>query len=189
MSFCHAPCPCNRRFIGKMSRIEAEQCLHRMKDGVFLIRESDARQGEYAIALRYRYSLNSTLCTLCCAGCHCALCCCRWKRMPKHIKICKHPDTRRFYVSDVTDFHSVWVSAQLPASHSPLTSPAPSPAGAGRLLPGQLPRCQLPWRGHHSAGPLQGRGVPATRTLNYHSSSSATPLPTPPAPALPSASP
>ena len=35
-----------------MSRIEAEQCLHRMKDGVFLIRESDARQGEYAIALR-----------------------------------------------------------------------------------------------------------------------------------------
>ena len=41
------------RFIGKMSRIEAEQCLHRMKDGVFLIRESDARQGEYAVALRY----------------------------------------------------------------------------------------------------------------------------------------
>ena len=108
-----------------MSRIEAEQCLHRMKDGVFLIRESDARQGEYAIALRYRYSLNSTLCTLCCAWYCCALCCCRWKRMPKHIKICKHPDTRRFYVSDVTDFHSVWVSSQLLASHSPLTSPAP----------------------------------------------------------------
>ena len=108
-----------------MSRIEAEQCLHRMKDGVFLIRESDARQGEYAIALRYRYSLNCTLCTLCCAWYCCALCCCRWKRMPKHIKICKHPDTRRFYVSDVTDFHSVWVSSQLLASHSTLTSPAP----------------------------------------------------------------
>lgn len=30
--------------------------------------------------------------------------------MPKHIKICKHPDTKRFYVSDVTDFESVWVS-------------------------------------------------------------------------------
>lgn len=41
-----------------MSRIEAEQCLHRMKDGVFLIRESDARQGEYAIALRYIPSLS-----------------------------------------------------------------------------------------------------------------------------------
>ena len=47
------PILCAGRFIGKMSRIEAEQCLHRMKDGVFLIRESDARQGEYAIALRY----------------------------------------------------------------------------------------------------------------------------------------
>jgi guanine nucleotide exchange factor VAV len=45
-------------FIGKMSRIEAEQCLHRMKDGVFLIRESDARQGEYAIALRYPLLLS-----------------------------------------------------------------------------------------------------------------------------------
>lgn len=35
-----------------MSRIEAEQTLHHYYDGVFLIRESDARQGEYAIALR-----------------------------------------------------------------------------------------------------------------------------------------
>ena len=34
----------------------------------------------------------------------------RWKHMPKHIKICKHPDTKRFYVADVTDFSSVWVS-------------------------------------------------------------------------------
>lgn len=41
--------------------------------------------------------------------CWCPIC--RWKRMPKHIKICKHPDTKRFYVSDVTDFHSVWVSS------------------------------------------------------------------------------
>ena len=39
-------------YIGKKSRIEAEQALHRMKDGVFVIRESDVRDGEYAIALK-----------------------------------------------------------------------------------------------------------------------------------------
>ena len=39
-------------FLGKKSRIDAEQALHRMKDGVFLIRESDVRPGEYAIALK-----------------------------------------------------------------------------------------------------------------------------------------
>ena len=53
---------CVCRFIGKMSRIEAEQCLHHMKDGVFLIRESDARQGEYAIALRYADSAEGLPC-------------------------------------------------------------------------------------------------------------------------------
>lgn len=69
-------------YLGKKSRIDAEQALHRMKDGVFLIRESDVRPGEYAIALK-------------------------WKKMPKHIKICKHPETRKFYVSDVCEFLSV----------------------------------------------------------------------------------
>ncbi len=39
-------------YIGKKSRIEAEQALHKMKDGVFVIRESDVRDGEYAIALK-----------------------------------------------------------------------------------------------------------------------------------------
>ena len=29
--------------------------------------------------------------------------------MPKHIKISKHPDTRKFYVSDVCEFLSVEV--------------------------------------------------------------------------------
>ena len=100
-----------------MSRIEAEQCLHRMKDGVFLIRESDARQGEYAIALRYTLSRPwLSLVTECCK--------CRWKHMPKHIKICKHPDTKRFYVSDVTDFQSVWVSSWS-CSHTALSTPSP----------------------------------------------------------------
>ena len=40
------------RYVGKKSRIEAEQALHYMRDGVFLIRESDVRPGEYAIALK-----------------------------------------------------------------------------------------------------------------------------------------
>lgn len=39
-------------YLGKKSRIDAEQALHKMKDGVFLIRESDVRPGEYAIALK-----------------------------------------------------------------------------------------------------------------------------------------
>ena len=39
-------------FLGKRSRIEAEQALQRVHDGVFLIRESDVRPGEYAIALK-----------------------------------------------------------------------------------------------------------------------------------------
>ena len=39
-------------YLGKKSRIDAEQALHRMQDGVFLIRESDVRPGEYAIALK-----------------------------------------------------------------------------------------------------------------------------------------
>lgn len=39
-------------YLGKKSRIDAEQALYRMPDGVFLIRESDVRPGEYAIALK-----------------------------------------------------------------------------------------------------------------------------------------
>lgn len=39
-------------YLGKKSRIDAEQALYRMQDGVFLIRESDVRPGEYAIALK-----------------------------------------------------------------------------------------------------------------------------------------
>lgn len=39
-------------YLGKKSRIDAEQALYRMQDGVFLIRESDVRPREYAIALK-----------------------------------------------------------------------------------------------------------------------------------------
>ena len=39
-------------YLGKKSRIDAEQALHGMKDGVFLIRESDTRPGHYAIMLK-----------------------------------------------------------------------------------------------------------------------------------------
>lgn len=39
-------------YLGKKSRIDAELALYRMQDGVFLIRESDVRPGEYAIALK-----------------------------------------------------------------------------------------------------------------------------------------
>ena len=40
------------RYVGKMTRIEAEVALHRMRDGVFFVRESKDRPGEYALALR-----------------------------------------------------------------------------------------------------------------------------------------
>eukprot|EP00731_Ephydatia_muelleri_P024738 Em0016g1009a len=69
-------------YVGKMSRIQAEQALSKMRDGVFLIRESDVRAGEYAIALK-------------------------WRGMPKHIKIPKHPDSRKFFVSDISEFASI----------------------------------------------------------------------------------
>ena len=40
------------RYLGMKSRIEAEYCLQKMWDGVFLIRESKDRPGEYAVALK-----------------------------------------------------------------------------------------------------------------------------------------
>ena len=40
------------RYIGRKTRIDAEVALHRLRDGVFLIRESMDRPGEYAVALK-----------------------------------------------------------------------------------------------------------------------------------------
>ena len=40
------------RYVGQMTRIEAEVALHRMRDGVFFIRESKDRPGEFAVALK-----------------------------------------------------------------------------------------------------------------------------------------
>ena len=40
-------------YLGKKSRSDAEAALRRLKDGVFLVRESYDRPGEYAIALKY----------------------------------------------------------------------------------------------------------------------------------------
>lgn len=47
---------------------------------------------------------------------------CRWKRMPKHIKVSKHADTRKFYVSDVCEFLSVEVSTRCLALFSLISS-------------------------------------------------------------------
>lgn len=69
-------------FVGRLSRIDAENMLKDLQDGVFLIRESDQRKGEYAVGLR-------------------------WKQHPKHIKISVNPDTNRFFVSDAKEFDSV----------------------------------------------------------------------------------
>ena len=43
----------NGRFAGKVSRMGAEKCLEGMKNGTFLVRESDRQQGyTHAIAIR-----------------------------------------------------------------------------------------------------------------------------------------
>ncbi len=90
-------------YLGKKSRIDAEQALYRMQDGVFLIRQSDVRPGEYAIALKWVIVVFLQFLLLIDFYC-------RWNRMPKHIKVSKHADTRKFYVSDVCEFLSVEVS-------------------------------------------------------------------------------
>ena len=40
------------RYVGKKSRLEAEQILYQMCDGVFLVRERTTNPGEYAISIR-----------------------------------------------------------------------------------------------------------------------------------------
>ena len=42
--------------------------------------------------------------------------------MPKHIKVSKHADTRKFYVSDVCEFLSVEVSVPVKGFITLLTS-------------------------------------------------------------------
>ena len=59
----------------------AESIIGGLRNSSFLIRESDQRPGEYAIALR-------------------------WQNMPRHIRISKHP-TGKLYVSDAKDFSSI----------------------------------------------------------------------------------
>ena len=49
-AYCY--CVIVNRFVGRLSRIDAENMLKDLQDGVFLIRESDQRKGEYAVGLR-----------------------------------------------------------------------------------------------------------------------------------------
>lgn len=44
--------PFSHRYIGMRTRIDAEVALQHSHDGVFLIRESMDRPGEYAVALK-----------------------------------------------------------------------------------------------------------------------------------------
>ena len=57
------------RYIGRKTRIDAEVALHMLKDGVFLIRESMDRPGEYAVALRWVWSWDVMGVVLICNGC------------------------------------------------------------------------------------------------------------------------
>ena len=93
------------RFVGRLSRIDAENMLKDLQDGVFLIRESDQRKGEYAVGLRQLY-YSEVFSQVIGNGVYY----CRWKQHPKHIKISVNPDTNRFFVSDAKEFDTVAVS-------------------------------------------------------------------------------
>ena len=69
-------------YVGKMSRHEAEQILDTCENGVFLMRESDQRPGEYALAVRYEDA-------------------------PKHIRILYNPKTRKYFMVEAQPFPSL----------------------------------------------------------------------------------
>ena len=69
-------------YLGKMSRHEAEQILDKCENGVFLMRESDQRPGEYALAIRYEDA-------------------------PKHIKISYNPRSKVFFMVEAQPFKSL----------------------------------------------------------------------------------
>ena len=80
-------------FVGKMSRHEAEQILDACENGVFLMRESDQRPGEYALAVRYEDA-------------------------PKHIRILYNPKTRKYFMVEAQPFSSLVPLVEYYQSHS-----------------------------------------------------------------------
>ena len=71
--------------------------------------------------------------------------------MPKHIKISKHPETRKFYVSDVCEFLSVEVCLSVYCGSSLTVQIS---VGIGSILSAELVRFQFSWCGHHPQPPL-----------------------------------
>lgn len=80
-------------YIGKMSRHEAEQILDTCENGVFLMRESDMRPGEYALAVRYEDA-------------------------PKHIRILYNPKSRKYFMVEAQPFSSLIPLVEYYQSHS-----------------------------------------------------------------------
>ena len=80
-------------YVGKMSRHEAEQTLDKCEDGVYLMRESDQRPGEYALAIRYEDA-------------------------PKHIRISFNPRTRKYYMVEAQPFATLIPLVEYYQSHS-----------------------------------------------------------------------
>ncbi|KAI6661574.1 Guanine nucleotide exchange factor VAV2 [Oopsacas minuta] len=80
-------------YVGKMSRHEAELILDQCENGVFLMRESDQRPGEYAIAVRY-------------------------EEAPKHIRILHNPKTRKFFMVEGQPFSTLVPLVEYYQAHS-----------------------------------------------------------------------
>ena len=80
-------------YVGKMSRHEAEQILDKCEDGVYLMRESDQRPGEYALAIRYDDA-------------------------PKHIRISFNPKTRKYYMVEAQPFSTLIPLVEYYQTHS-----------------------------------------------------------------------
>lgn len=61
------------RYVGKLSRLEAEQCLEGLRDGTYLVRKTESKHPEYthaiAVRLGFRWFLVRQIMYLCLQTC------------------------------------------------------------------------------------------------------------------------
>jgi len=49
------------RYVGCLSKSKAESKIKKLFDGVYLVREDDRKRGEYAICIKYKIHIISTV--------------------------------------------------------------------------------------------------------------------------------
>lgn len=50
------------RYVGKINRLEAEQCLEGLRDGTYMVRKTEGKTPEYTHAIAVRLVLDGFLC-------------------------------------------------------------------------------------------------------------------------------